>query len=107
ILFLNVVMYDQDWVIEAIEQILSGNSGIGHEDGRDLFEGSFSVLRKYYENQPEKLYSDLLSTVFHLEGPAPLKLTNLTSVEGEIGLRAGNSDIFFGVINIGEDNKFL
>jgi hypothetical protein len=107
ILFLNKVLQDDDWSIHNIQRVLNGDSGVKRENGSDLFEDSFSVLRNTYKDQPEQLYSDLLDKVFHLQAPAPLKLTNLTSAEGEIGLRAGNSDNFFGVINIGEDSNFL
>ena len=107
VLFLNRVIKDHKWSIKTINNILDGKSGVQREDGTDLFEDSFTVLRSRYNGQYEKLYSELLESVFHLQSPAPLKLTNLTSAEGEIGLRAGNSDTFFGVINIGEDSNFL
>lgn len=107
ILFLHKVLQDEEWAVNTIRQVLNENSGVQRKDGSDLFEDSFSVLRDSYGEQSKKLYQDLLKKVFHLEAPAPLKLTNLTSAEGEIGLRAGNSDTFFGVINIGEDSNFL
>jgi hypothetical protein len=108
ILFLGKVLNNEnDWSTQTIQQILEGDSGVNREDGSDLFEDSFTLLKSRYGSSSNDLFNDLLKDIFHLDGPAPLKLTNLTSADGEIGLRAGNSESFFGVINIGEDSNFL
>jgi len=49
----------------------------------------------------------MLRHVFHASMAAGLHLVNLSSAEGEIGLRAGAADQFFGLINIGDDTNFL
>jgi len=108
VLFLNRVLQNsKDWSLSTITKLLEGKSGVSRDDGSDIFDDSFSVLKSLYGSNVEKLYSDLLNDIFHVSGSAPLKLSNLTSASGEIGLRAGNSDNYFGVINIGEDSLFL
>jgi len=108
ILFLNKVLQNEkNWTIESIEKLLSGESGITTTDDSDIFENRFEVLKSRFKNRINDLFSDLLSSVFHVSAPVPLKLSNIKSADGEIGLRAGSSDRYFGVINIGEDSVFL
>ena len=107
--FLRQVLQNRDnWVPETIEQILNGEAGLSREDGRSLFADSFSVLQES-EISGESIYEDLLQRFFHVDGPAGLHLVNLKGgdAEGEIGLRAGQSAPFFGVINIGDETNFL
>ncbi|MEX2595957.1 MAG: hypothetical protein WEC59_03425, partial [Salibacteraceae bacterium] len=108
VLFLNLVLQNEkDWSVQTIRNLLEGNSGVTGPDDTDIFEHSFTVLKERFENKSDDLYADLLETLFHIKASAPLKLSNIKSAEGEIGLRAGNSDHYFGVINIGEDSVFL
>ena len=108
ILFLNkALLNERGWSVQIIDKLLSGESGITGADESDIFENSFDVLKKRFRNRIDDLYSGMLETVFHVTAPSPLKLSNIKSAEGEIGLRAGNSERYFGVINIGEDAVFL
>lgn len=108
VLFLNRVLQNENhWTTDTIAQLLEEESGITREDGSDIFEDSFGVLQSHYASRSAALYTDMLNDIFHVNAPAPLHLSNLTSAEGEIGLRAGNSESYFGVINIGEDSNFL
>ncbi len=108
VLFLHRVLQNENnWTIDTIAQLLDDESGITREDGSDIFEDSFGVLRDQYANRADTLYSEMLEDIFHVSAPVSLHLSNLTSAAGEIGLRAGYSDSYFGVINIGEDSNFL
>src|SRR5690625_2216641 len=108
ILFLNLVLQNEnDWVKKTIQDLLSGNSCITGPDDSDIFENSFTVLKERIKGKHNVIYLDLLETLFDVKASAHLKLSNIKSDEGEIGLRAGNSEHYFGVINIGEDSVFL
>ena len=108
ILFLNEVLQNKDgWAVDTIQKILNGESGITGPDDTDIFENSFDVLKERFSSNTEELYTDLLESIFHVSASASLKLSNIKSSDGEIGLRAGNSERYFGVINIGEDSVFL
>lgn len=108
VLFLNTVLQnDKNWSVNTIQKLLVGESGVQNPDGEDVFAKSFDVLKTKFKDKPGELYAQLLQELFHIPASAPLKLTNIKSAEGEIGLRAGNSDQYFGVINIGEDSVFL
>lgn len=105
VLFLNKLLRDEEnWVISAIKDILDGKSGIIKENGRDLFQDSFEYLE---ELEPQDIYNGILESIFHTDSASTLHLVNIQSAEGEIGLRVGNTDQFFGVINIGDDSNFL
>src|SRR5690625_1712761 len=108
VLFLNRVLQNEHgWITDTIQKLLSGESGITGPDDSDIFENSFGVLKERFSRNIDDLYSDLLGNIFHVTAAAPLKLSNIKSADGEIGLRAGNSERYFGVINIGEDSVFL
>jgi hypothetical protein len=107
VLFLHHVLRNEsNWVPEAIDTILAGEAGQMRADGSDLFGDAFRTLR-----QPNldgaTIYADMLQRVFQVTASAGLHLVNLKSAEGEIGLRAGSADRFFGLINIGDDANFL
>ena len=107
VLFLHRVLQNEgNWVPEAIDAILNGKAGLSQEDGSDLFADAFRTLREAHLDGAA-IYTDMLQRVFHVAAAAGLHLVDLRSVEGEIGLRAGVADQFFGVINIGDAANFL
>jgi hypothetical protein len=107
VLFLHRVLQNEDnWVPIAINAILSGGAGMTREDGRDLFADAFHTLRRAGLDGAT-IYADMLRRAFHVTTATGLHLVDLKSAEGEIGLRAGAADQFFGVINIGDAANFL
>jgi hypothetical protein len=88
-----------------INQILSGNAGLNDENGASIFSNSFDYLK---ENliESDALYPDILQKVFNtsLVG-ANVHLDNLKGADGELGLRIGDTDQYFGVINVGDEAK--
>jgi hypothetical protein len=103
--FLNLVTSHEDWTANAIDSIFQGRSGLTDKDGNDVFRDKFPELRDHYS--PNEIFSDLLELVFSTSAPGSVHLSNLRNAPGEISLRVGNSDIPFGVINIGDDLNFL
>lgn len=117
---LNVVQFlswllgeDENKIKRLIENILKGNSGI-QADKRDVFaprhpERNFVYLREK-KVPPDEIYNGIFTEIFHISPGVmgrKLHLVNLKSVEGEIGLRAGTTEKYFGVITIGEKPQFL
>jgi len=112
-LFLHRVLRNKGgWVPHAIDAILNGEAGLLRGDGgdgrhpQDLFVDAFPTLREA-RLDGAAIYADMLERVFHVRQPTDLHLVDLQSVEGEIGLRAGPADRFFGLINIGDAANFL
>lgn len=107
LLFLGQVLQNEDdWVPDAIDAILAGDSGLNVEDGTDLFTESFTALRDSGLSG-EEVYRRILTHIFHTESSSGLNITDIANASGEIGLRAGSTDNYFGVINIGNDRVFL
>ncbi len=80
----------------AINNIISGNSGIGPND---IFAGKFEYLDQ------NVLLADVTKTIF-LSQSGNLELVNIKNAQGEIGLKVGDGE-YFGVINVGDDAKLL
>ncbi len=111
VLFLRRVLRNEGgWAERAITAILKGESGLWRGDGgenpKDLFDEAFPSLREAGLDSAA-IYEDMLKRIFHVNQPTDLRLVNLQSVEGEIGLRAGPADRIFGLINIGDADNFL
>jgi len=101
-----VLQNEDDWVPDAIDAILAGESGLEVDDGTDLFTESFNALRDS-DISGEEVYQRMLDRIFHTESSSGLNIADITNASGEIGLRAGATDNYFGVINIGNDRVFL
>jgi len=95
IIFLNRVLTDTNWLQKQIEVILSGESGLIDARGNDIFNGRFQYVREAGIKA-----EGLLSKVFN--GSGSLELFEIKNAEGEIALKAGNSEQYFGIINIGD-----
>jgi len=107
VLFLHrVLRNERDWVPEAIESILRGEAGLDDGDAGPLFADAFPTLR-VASPDGHAIYSDMLRRIFHVPASSTLHLVDLRSAEGEIALRAGGADHFFGLINIGDAANFL
>lgn len=107
LLFLGRVLQNEDdWVPAAIDAVLSGESGLEVDEGTDLFADSFDALRDSGFSGAE-IYQRILERVFQTESSSGLNIADISNAAGEIGLRAGSTDSYFGVINIGNDRVFL
>jgi hypothetical protein len=107
LLFLGRILENEDnWVSGAIDAILAGESGLEVDEGADLFAESFEALRDS-ELSGEEVYQQMLNHIFHTKVSSGLSIANIADASGEIGLRTGSTDSYFGVINIGNDRVFL
>ena len=95
ILFLNHVLANTAWLQQQIELLLSGECGLIDAKGNDIFKNRFQYIRANHISVEE-----VLNKVFN--GSGSLDLFEIKNVEGEIALKAGNSEQFFGIINIGD-----
>ena len=104
--FLHHVLEDKcGWVIETIEKLVEGRTGLVMPDGRDVFGGRFKYLREIGLT-PENAYQDILAKVFHAPARGGLHLCQIRGSPGEIGLKTGGADDYFGLIYIGDTNAF-
>jgi hypothetical protein len=108
---------DEKRVEQTIENILNGKSGVmaGKEDAfaPRYPERNFTYLREAFKTNNislEDIYHGIFAEIFNTspeEMGRKLRLVDLRTAEGEIGVRAGISSRYFGVINIGEKSEFL
>jgi hypothetical protein len=89
---------------DHINQILSGKAGLNDEGGTSIFANSFDYLKdKTFD--VNTLYSDILLRVFNTSlAGANVHIDNLKGIDGELGLRIGDTQDYFGVINVGDDS---
>ncbi len=106
LLFLNRFLHAKEESVDFIYRLLNGHSQLNDTHGKDLFAGRFDYLINTGQ-EPNAIFYDILKIMFNSEIPnAQLYLDNLKGVQGEIGLRLGDSD-YFGVINVGDDRDLL
>lgn len=97
--FLNRVLSNRETIIDEIDDILSGTEFLD-EDGKPLFEDRFNYL-KTADISPEEMYQELLDLIFNSSADTELNVVRLKNTEGEIGLRVGRNEEYFGLVNIG------
>ena len=104
--FLHHFLENQNgWVIEAIRQIIDGNTGLRDAYGDDVFAGRFEYLRGAGYD-PEAIFHDILASIFHAPVGGQLHVGDIRGMTGELGLRAGSSEDYFGLIYIGDTSTF-
>lgn len=103
--YLSDFLKNKDEYIKIIGLILSNKAGLLDSKGYSIFEGSFTYLEEL-EVSPEQIFEGINREVFHNHNiGANLYLDNLKGATGELGLRVGNTDKYFGVINVGDEKK--
>ena len=103
--FLHRILSDKSWTESSINRLLNGKSDLKDDNGCDIFQDKFKYLR---ENGVEAVdaYVDILLKVFHTTSSSGLHIRNIRDGDGELGLKAGGSDDYFGLIYIGDKSKF-
>jgi hypothetical protein len=103
--FLHHLMANKrNWVTRAIKKIIDGKTGIS-ADGQDIFEHKFEYLRNT-RLSPEALYTEILDKIFHVPTGGALHICDIRGQTGELGLKAGGAENYFGLIYIGDTSAF-
>lgn len=103
--FLSDFLKNRSEYIEYIHLIINDNAGLLDAKGYSIFEGSFAFIQEL-ELDATQIYDGINKEVFHNHTiGANLYLDNLKGASGELGLRVGNTDKYFGVINVGDEKK--
>ena len=96
---------DENWAINIIEKILSGNSGLSDDNETDIFHTRLNYLKTFNET-PEHIYRDILNEVFHTNTSGALHLQDVRNAQGEIALKTTHGRDNFGLIYIGDTAAF-
>lgn len=103
--FLTDFLKNQTEYTKNIELILNNMAGLLDGKGYGIFEGSFAYLKEL-ELTPDQIFEGINKEIFHNHNiGANLYLDNLKGANGELGLRVGDNDKYFGVINVGDEKK--
>lgn len=74
--------------------------------GRAVFDRFFPYVETLFTpDRAGELFSDILKHVFNAGGGGQLHIVHLQGSEGEIGLRIGEGNPWFGVVNVGDSKK--
>ncbi len=103
--FLSDFIKNREEYIQHIALILAHKAGLLDANGYNIFEGSFAYLADL-KLTPEQIFEGINQEVFHNQViGANLYVDNLKGTSGELGLRVGDTDKYFGVINVGDEKK--
>jgi hypothetical protein len=93
------------WSVRTIKKLIEGKSGLRNPEGGDVFAEGFEYLRGAGQS-PDAIYRDTLSTVFHAPAGGGLHMCDIKGSAGELGLKAGGAESYFGLIYIGDTASF-
>ena len=94
-----------NWAIDAIEKILSGNSGLSDDNDTDIFHTRLNYLKTFDETSAQ-IYTGILDEVFHTNTSGALHLQDVRNAQGEIALKTTHGRENFGLIYIGDTSAF-
>ncbi|MBV2225640.1 MAG: DEAD/DEAH box helicase family protein [Sphingobacterium mizutaii] len=91
--------------IQNIDAVVNNRSGLVDSKGYSIFEHSFSYIQE--QNLDATTIFNLINELVFNNTTigANLYLDNLKGADGELGLRVGDTDKYFGVINVGDEKK--
>ena len=107
IIFIARFLSDRSSATQQIKRVITGSgneTGLLDSDGSDIFAKQFSYLAKAMKvsETEEDLYEDILARLFNHSSGGQLLLDRLKGASGEVALRAGNSELPFGLVNVGD-----
>ena len=103
--FLQRFLTDPAWSVETVSRLLAGESGLRDGYGVDVFADKFGYLREVGAAASD-LRADMLARTFHAPDGGALRMAAIRGADGELGLKAGGADDYFGLIYIGDVPAF-
>ncbi len=96
--FIKEIAENKNWLKQKIDSVLNGNTGLKDDEGKDIFENRFSLIREKSID-----IDDIYKRVFN--GGGSFRIYEIKNAQGEFGLKFGEGP-YFGVINIGDVSGF-
>jgi hypothetical protein len=103
--FERVLRNERGWATLALTKLLEGRSGLHDTFGQDLFADRYKYLRNKRLGA-DRVYNDILRRVLGSPAAGALHLSDIAASAGELGLRVGGADGYFGLIYIGDTATF-
>lgn len=91
--------------IQNIDAVITDKAGLVDKNGYSIFETSFTYIKE--QNLDATTIFNLINELVFNNTTigANLYVDNLKGADGELGLRVGDTDKYFGVINVGDEKK--
>ncbi len=105
--FLATFIKEKEASCVNIKLLIEGRAEILDNDRHsyDFFDYLDSLYPMTNSDSPKKIYDDILDLVFNSPGGGLLHAVYMKGSGSEVGLKIGDSNDYFGVINIGEPRK--
>lgn len=105
--FIAQFLAEPQQAIKAVATLLNETgtaTGLVDSHGHDIFHGAFLFLRERLRKGESagEIHADILSTLFNNRAGGQLHVRRLKGDSGELVLKAGHGDSYFGLINVGD-----
>ena len=84
--------------------MLGGKTVLSNDDANTVSK-MFGYLKEHWTSS-EQIYDDILEQVFNSKNRGSITLCNISSSEGEVGLRVTASERYFALVYIGDVSSF-
>ena len=103
--FLHRLLAESGWAIDSIGQLLQEKSEPIGSGGVDIFAAKLAYLSG---REATAVYRDVLARVLHAPSGhgGGLHLCDIRDSDGELGLKVGGADEYFGLIYVGDTTAF-
>lgn len=105
--FIDEFVHKKEDTIKKINAVLNEETGLTDNAGNELFYQDFVGIKTIFGKNitAEMVYEDIMHCVFNTNAVPDeprLHIVNLKQVDGEIALKIGNDNEYFGVISVGD-----
>lgn len=105
--FIDDFVKNKEKTIKRINAILNEDTGLTDNAGNELFYQDFNGIKTIFGQalSAETVYEDIMRCVFNSDSVSDqprLHIVNLRQIDGEIALKIGEYNDYFGVISVGD-----
>lgn len=105
--FIDDFVKNKEKTIKRINAIINEDTGLTDNAGNELFYQDFNGIKTIFGQalSAETVYEDIMRCVFNSDSVSDqprLHIVNLRQIDGEIALKIGEYNDYFGVISVGD-----
>ena len=110
--FIDRFVREKSETVRRIDAIINQDTGLRDNAGNELFYNDFQPLISTFGGKilAEEVFADIMRIVFNVDSVPDeprLHIVNLKQSDGEIGLKIGEHNDFFGVISVGDTTTLV
>lgn len=105
--FIDEFVKNKDATINRINALINEDTGLTDSDGNELFYQDFNGIKTIFgcNITANIVYDDIMNCVFNVDSVPDeprLHIVNLKQIDGEIALKIGEYNDYFGLISVGD-----